>query len=357
MSHENVANFPTTRNAEQATPPDQAQEQTDTVSAVDARYVGQTNSTNLALEQTTHQQIMGLPEKINTLTVPMQKKADETQAREAEFKQADQQATHVPFIAKWLLQTLMLLIFLGEWKLAATVLEGMNLATWETYLMSASFVGVAFAVTKAVAHGARWLVSEHHKTPGEKWANVFFLVGGLVVLAVMVYAMSEARVVYGAAENSLGTASMNDRTAHGLTLLSAVLYFGQIVVFWFLQGSNPKADRARVNYERALKELRAMHKQRAQLASKLNLHVNKARAKFEENIEDARADMAEYRRCFVNAGGTWPANACQEIRRDWFNAPSDRLSPPVDAMPPLVQDILARASAIEPSAATVPAAG
>lgn len=338
----NIALFPG------RTPPkviDAQAQQQDTVTAAEARWISETNATNLRLEKKTHEKIKGLVESINTLTQPMALMAKEMHARWDEFTEADRQARHVAFLSKGLLRVLMVMIFVSEWALAATVLKGMGLTDAETYVMSGGFVGIAFALTKAVAYGSRWFVSVHREIPHEKIAAIFFLVIGMAVLFGMVYAMSEARVAFVEAQNSAGEVATSERTAHGLTLLQAVLYCSQIVVFWFLQGTNPKSDRAHVNYEHAHKELRRLHAKRVPLAAQLNLLVNTARAKWEENIEHACVNISDYRRAFKNAGGTWPTEASREIRRDWFLPPPERLSPAVDGVPPEVQQLLSTGKA------------
>jgi cation transport ATPase len=317
---------------------------TDTVPTSVAAIVAQTDRENLQLEGQTHKKNKQLVEKINVLTIPLKNTARQCQARYAEWCGHEQHASHVAFIPKSMLWFLMVLILIGEWMLASTVLRGLQFEDWKTYVMSGGIVGVAFALTKGLSYGLRWLISVHHNTPRERWAQTCMLVAGGLILGIMVYAMGEVRIAYGqaAAQSGVDAGQMSSQVANSLTLLQGILYFGQVVVFWFLLSSNPMADRARQNYEVALKDLLKLHRRRAKLASQLNENVLRMRAKWEENIENARYLIAHYLRelAIARKEGNATPSFSSEIRKDWFAPVPDRLSASVDAEPPEVQALL-----------------
>lgn len=312
----------------------------DKVPALTGSLVTQTNAENLQYESKLHKQNHALVEKINVFTRPMVAYAEEARARWTEWCSYEQQVTHEPFISRFWQYALTAITVVGEGVLAATAMAGLRLSDIETYIMSGGVVGVGFASTKALAHSLRWLIAERHKTPLLRWAEVAMIVVGISALVGMLWGLSAARVAYSAADAQSGGQAMSDVTSTGLTLLQCALYIGQIFVFWALAGPNMLAERARLNYVKARKQLTKLHTKRAKLAAQLNENVNRFRAKWEENIELARQFMGNYYRELAIHGKAIPDEVSIELRVDWFDQPSSRISPPVDAVPELVQQLV-----------------
>lgn len=312
----------------------------DVVPAFVGAAVHQTNAENFELEQRFHKRAVAYVERINQLTPRMVGKAEEAAARWAEWTETERQATHLPFVGKLLLVSLLIITIFGEWILAATALKGMRLDDAETYIMALGVVGVGFCATKGMAWLLRWLIAEHWSKPLFRTMDLIMLVVGVVFLSVLIWGMTEARVAYSEADKGTGGAGLSAATTHGLNLLQAAFYALQVFVFWALASPDPKGERARKNYVAARSALTKLHGQRTKLASILNLEANDVRAKAAASIERACQFVSHYYRELSIHGKTLPSNVSSELRHDWFLSPSDRISGAVDEMPEVVHSVL-----------------
>lgn len=316
-----------------------------------AALVYEANADNNALAAKVHAANHGLAERVNVIDGRMTWLAEECRRRYAEWQSHEQQASHVSFIGPLGLYVVMLFTILGEWKLAATALAGLQFEDWETYLAAGGLVGVALLLTKGVAFGLRWLACQRLQQRPLNVFEVIMVLATFATLVAMLMGMNEARVGYSQADKDSGGAGVSDVTTSGLALLQGALYTAQITIFWFLTGPNMLADRARLNFEAAKKRLVALHSSRSRLAAQLNRNVNVLHEQWARNINTTSQFLAHYLRELHVHGKVLPEGVRAEIRADWFDPVPARVWAVVDPVPALIQDLVAGVPPV-PHAAT-----
>lgn len=306
---------------------------TDAVTPFMADAIGQSNQGEREDEETTHQQIAGLVQQLNVIDAQVNATARESAANQNRWAESSRPyATHRHFIAPVVFFAITLVVAFSEWFMGTLNLQGLGLADAETYVASAGITGAGILVAKSIAYLIR-LWQPENDAPRRR--QLLVMTGlSTAFLIVTLIGMSLARVSFAEADAEQHQTGFTGVALLGLGLLQFALYGMQVATFWAYLPDDIHADVARRNYLATQKRLVRLHRKRARIATKLDMLVNRYRARHDARVETGKRLISQYLQALhrLNKGELLPI-AQPTIKDGWFLPVSGRISAAVDEHP------------------------
>lgn len=194
----------------------------------------------------------------------------------------------------WRLPVGLCVLFGGEIFLSATVLSGLDLPTWQQWLVAGGCAAGGTLGVEGLALAARGVVSDRHDHIPVSKIHIVLIYVGFVSLLVSMLGQFFARESYSTmAAEAAGDSGVSWMVAAALTLLQLGLYGGA----WFALYQcfpNPRLQQAFNQVQKTRAHVHKLHHERAKLSGRLNTLVFDLRAAWAANNAYSRSLMLCY---------------------------------------------------------------